>query len=132
LRHRVSAEPRDLVDVALHVDPSELTVSQRRSFKISIAATNRADATVDPELHHVRLLVNGRQSKAWSLAIGNGKREPRWFALPPGETVSMTWSSLGESLLTGPGEFSLALLANGRKSAPVLVRVRPARRAGAG
>jgi hypothetical protein len=71
-----------------------------------------------------KLLVNGKESMAWSLAIGNGKREAKWFALSPGETVSMTWSSLGESLLTGPGEFWLALLFNEKEYAPLRVDVR--------
>jgi hypothetical protein len=120
------SKAQEAIDVALRVEPVQLTVSERKNFKISIAATNRGDATVDPELHRAKLLVNGKESKAWSLAIGNGKRESKWFALPPGETVSMTWSSLGDSLLTGPGEFSLELLFNEAESAPIRVHVRAA------
>jgi hypothetical protein len=117
-------ETPETIDVALRVEPVELSLSQRKDFTISIAATNRGDATVDPHLHRAKLLVNGTESKAWSLAIGNGKREATWFALPPGATVSMTWSALGESLLTGPGEFSLALLFNETPSPPIRVLVR--------
>jgi hypothetical protein len=114
---------REAIDVELRAEPVELTVSERGHFTVSIAATNRGDAAVDPELHRTKLLVNGTESKAWSLAIGNGQREAKWFALPPRETVSMSWSSLGESLLTGPGEFLLTLVYDDKASAPVRVRV---------
>jgi hypothetical protein len=112
-----------MIEVALRAEPLQLTEMERKNFKITISATNRGGATVDPELHRAKLLVNGKESRAWSLAIGNGKRETKWFALPPGETVSMTWSSLGESLLAGPGEFSLVVLFHGKESVPTRVQV---------
>ncbi len=119
-------ETLDKIEVALRAEPLQLTLAERKNFKISIAATNRGGTTVDPELHRAKLSVNGKESKVWSLAIGNGKREAKWFALPPGETVSLTWSALGESLLTGPGEFSLALRFNEKEIPPIRVQVRPA------
>lgn len=61
---------------------------------------------------------------AWNLAIGNGKREAKWFALPPGESVSMTWSSLGRSLLTGPGTFTFTLRFKEMKLVPIKVEVK--------
>ncbi len=114
----------EMIEVTLRAEPLQLSVAERKYFKISIAAKNRGDGTIDPRLYNAKLFVNGQVSKAWSLAIGNGKREAKWFALPPGQTVSMTWSSLGESLLTGPGDFSLVLLFNNEESAHICVHVR--------
>ena len=114
---------KETIKLALEAEPRQLTMPERKRFKISLAATNEGDEVVDPRLHEARLFVNGEESKAWSLAIGNGKREAKWFALTPGETVSMTWSSLGESLLTGPGVFALVLRLGETQLAPVQVQV---------
>jgi len=111
------------IKLDLRVEPQQLTLPEREHFKISLAATNEGDESVDPRLHRAKLFVNGKESKAWSLAISNGKREEKWSMLPPGETVSMTWSALGESLLTGPGVFTLELQLDTMQLAPIEVQV---------
>lgn len=112
----------------LTAEPLQLTMPERKNFKISIDATNQGDETLDPELYRAELFVNGKWSKVWSLAIGNGKREVKWAALPPGEKVSMTWSSIGESLFPNPGTFKLLLRYGDTELAPIQVRVLAARR----
>jgi hypothetical protein len=97
------------IDVELTAEPLRLTMPGRKNFKISMSATNQGKEVVDPELHRAQLFVNGKRSRVWSLAIGNGRREAAWSALPPGETVSMTWSSMGKSLFPNPGTFDLVL-----------------------
>ena len=114
---------KEAIHLEFKAEPLKLTMSERKQFKLSVAATNGGSEVVDPELHRARLFVNGKESKAWSLAVGNGKREAKWSALPPGETVSMTWSSMGESILTGPGTFTLVLRLDETELAPVRVRV---------
>jgi hypothetical protein len=111
------------IKLVLGVEPQKLTMSERKNFRISLSATNEGGVIIDPHLHEAKLFVNGKESKVWSLAIGNGKREAKWFALPPGETVSMTWSSMGESLLTRPGVFTLALRFDEMQLAPIQVQV---------
>src|SRR5262245_49998139 len=114
---------KETIELVLSAEPQQLTMSRRKNFKISLAATNQGDEILDPQLHRARLLVNDKESKVWSLAIGNGKREAKWFALPPGDTVSMTWSSMGESLFTGPGVFTLTLRFEDMQLAPIHVHV---------
>lgn len=111
------------IKLDLTVKPSQLTMSERQRFSISITASNQGKDTVDPELGRAQLFVNDKMSKAWSLAIGNGKREQNWFSLPPGETVSMTWSSLGESLFPNPGCFELVLRYDDNAITPLQVEV---------
>lgn len=114
---------KEAINLEFKAEPLKLAMSERKNFKMSIAATNRGGEVIDPELHRAKLFVNGKESKAWSLAIGNGKREAKWSALPPGETVSLTWSSMGESILTGSGTFTLVLSFNETELAPVRVQV---------
>lgn len=115
----------EAVDVRLLAEPHALSMSTRDDFQVGIAATNRGTATIDPALDRARLLVNGKDFLAWSDAIGNGLREANWFELPPGETVSMSWSAMGELLFPTPGEYTLKLSLGNTESTPVVVRVRP-------
>ncbi len=109
----------------LGAEPVRLPLEARDCLALSITATNTGSEVVDPELHRAQLLVNGEPSSAWSLAIGNGPREPRWFALSPGESVTMSWSSLGSAVLPEPGEYRLELRLDDVRSRPVRVVVEP-------
>jgi hypothetical protein len=110
---RVLAEPRDL------------SMATRGDFQVGIAAANRGAVHVDPELHLARLLVDGKDSLVFSEALLNGFRDARWDDLPPGETVSMSWGSMGEQLFASPGAYTLKLTRGDIESAPVVVRVSP-------
>jgi hypothetical protein len=113
----------ETVKLEIRAEPLQLMMSERKNFKIFIAATNQGDKVIDPELQRAKLFVNGKESKAWSLAIGNGKREAKWFALPPGDTVSMGWSSMGQSLFPAAGQYTLVLHFDNRKLEPIQVHV---------
>ncbi len=104
-------------------NPLQLTMSARDCFEIGLIATNLGASLVDPELHRVALLVDGMASKSWQLAIGNGHREPMWFALPPGESVSLSWPRMGLSLFPRAGVFTLVLRLDQTESTSVSVRV---------
>jgi hypothetical protein len=112
------------IQLTLTAEPLALAMTRLHDFKIGIVATNTGSTTLDPELHLVRLRVNGQDSLAWGEAIGNGLREAKWSSLPSGESVSMSWSTLGPSLLTAPGQYVLVLHHHGRESDPVRVLVR--------
>lgn len=112
---------KNQIELKLIADPLQFSFAERARFRIGIAATNRGSEVIDPELHLTKLFVNGKESRAWSLAIGNGKRDAKWFALPPGEEVSMCWSTLGDSLFPAPGEYTLKLNLNNIESQTVVV-----------
>jgi len=111
------------IDVLLEVDPIVFPISDISAFKISISATNRGTEEVDPELHQASLFINGQNSLAWSETISNGRREEKWFALPPGDSVSMSWATIGKSLFPTPGDYTLELHYGGRVMDPIQVQV---------
>ena len=78
-------------------------------FSIGVRISNQGKDSLSPEAHLYDLLVNDAPSSAFMLAIGNGKREAKWFSLPPGETVEMHWKTMGPSLFPGAGEYRLQL-----------------------
>jgi hypothetical protein len=118
----MSTEP---IELELLAEPRDLSMTTRGVFEVGIVASNRGAAPVDPALDRARLLINGEDSLPWSDAIGNGLREARWFQLPPGESVSMSWPSMGEIFFPGPGVYTLELRLRDIESAPVVVHVRP-------
>ncbi len=114
---------KETIKLELSAKPLQIKMSERRDFKISIIATNQGDKIIDPQISRAKLFVNDKRSIVWSLAISNGKREAKWFALPPDETVSMTWSAMGESLFPKPGIFTLVLNFNEIKLNPIKIQV---------
>lgn len=113
------------IAIELIAEPTQLTMAERSAFTIGMAATNRGNEVVDPQLYLATLSINGANSLSWSTAVGNGHREANWFALPPGDTVSMRWGSMGERLFPAPGEYTLELRLGDQETPPIVVRVFP-------
>lgn len=101
--------------VKLLASPTQLTLAERDKFMVGVEVTNRGKIAVDPQLSTGELTVNGERSMAWSLAIGNGTREPNWTSLPPGQTVGMSWP-LGDALFDKPGAYHLVLSLGGQQA----------------
>jgi hypothetical protein len=114
-----------MIVTRLSVEPDTVPLDGRDRLRLTLSATNAGTEIVDPELHRAQLEINGRRSRAFSLAVGNGRREPKWYSLPPGDTVSMTWPTLGERLFDEPGEYTLVLSLQGREADAVTVTVSP-------
>jgi hypothetical protein len=108
LAHPQGAAMQPTLAVKLLASPTQLTLAERDKFMVGIEVTNRGKVTVDPQMSTGELTANGERSMAWSLAINNGLREPKWSALPPGETIKMSWP-LGDALFDKPGAYHLVL-----------------------
>ena len=115
----------DPIEIELLAAPRELSLGERAAFEIGIVATNRGPEAVDPGLDRARLEINGQDSLQWGDAIANGIRDEEWYELPPGQSVSMTWPSMGEIFFPTPGTYTLKLSLREIESAPVEVRVDP-------
>lgn len=111
------------IQVELVAEPLRLAMKERGRFRIGVVAANPSGHVIDPELHRMQLLVNGQASQLWSDTIGNGRHEEKWFALPPGESVAATWSTLGPMLFAVPGRYTLALRIGNKVGKPVEVDV---------
>jgi hypothetical protein len=118
----LSADP---IEIELLATPRELSMSERAAFEIGIVATNRGTTAVDPALDRARLEIDGQDSLQWGDAIANGVRDEEWYELPAGQSVSMTWPSMGEIFFPAPGTYTLKLRLRDTESAPAVVRVDP-------
>jgi hypothetical protein len=113
----VSATP---VQVELEVDPVEVTPTTIDLATVKGAVTNRGGDTIDTRVRHSELRVNGELLQTWGLAIGNGSRDEREYALPPGERVEFA-RVLGRELFDGPGDYEVVLNVLGVDSDPARV-----------
>lgn len=112
--------PRLHVDLA--VTPERVTPETLDSLRVGVTVTNEDSETIDTQLPLSTLLVDGRPSQPWSLAISNGARDERESALPPGESVDAA-RIMGEDLVRDPGDHELVLEVRGVRSEPVHVLV---------
>ena len=90
------------------------------SFEIKLFI---AELIIDPELGSTKLLINGKASFVWMETVGNGLSESNWYSLPPGQTVSKSWATLGEQLFNAPGEYVLQLQLRNTKSEHIKIIV---------
>ena len=110
------------LQVELEVDPVEVTPTTIDLATVKGAVTNRSGETLDTRVRHSELRVNGERLQMWGLAIGNGSRDEREYALPPGERVEFA-RVLGRQLFAGPGEYEVVLNVLGVDSEPARVTV---------
>jgi hypothetical protein len=110
--------------IKLLASPVRLTMKERAKFMVGVEVTNHGETTAETHLATgCTLTVNGQPALAWNLAIGNGAREPSWYELPPGQTVSLSWP-LGEALFDKPGDYHLVMTL-GQQQASADVEVTP-------
>lgn len=114
---------KENISIQLSTNTETIILSKLKNFEISISGTNHGNRVVNPEFQMTDLYVNGVKSMTWMLAIGNGIREAKWYSLPPNETTSMSWSTMGEQLFLVPGDYTLQLRLRNIKSNSIKITV---------
>lgn len=107
-------------------------VASEDPFLLHLALVNDGEKTIDPELAASQLIVNGKEvGDDWSRTIGNGLRDDRFEALPPGDHLAMTISFGGdfrEALarhFREPGVYRVSWKGKRFESPQVVFRVMP-------
>ncbi len=121
------------IEWTLTTSASPVAVADLVHFEIAIAATNTGGDTIDPqymgcvEASEPCLAsgwkLDGAESMALNLTFGNGGREARWRALPPGDTVTDR-RIMGDSLELAPGDHTISF-DHGEARVEVTVTVTP-------
>lgn len=115
----VAAPPLKWELIAL---PPKLTMAERASFRLRRQVTNTGDAPADATAAYASFTLNGERSMGLDLAFGNGGRESRWSALPPGEKASDD-RAMGD-LFEAPGDYTITMT-TGDQTSTVTVHVSP-------
>jgi hypothetical protein len=111
--------------VSLTVTPERVDEGRLEELTVRVRVENEDDRTLDLQLPASRLSVDGHPLQAWNLAIGNGARDARESALPPGDSIEAA-RVLGRSLVDAPGEHEVSIEVLGVRSGQVRVFVEPA------
>jgi hypothetical protein len=122
------AEPQAAVSAnglrwTITAHPAQLTMAERATFRLRRTVTNEASEPRDAMRAMASFTFNGEASMSLDMAFGNGAREDRWAALPPGESA-FDEREMGESLFPAPGTYVIAMTVDGVTST-VEVRVSP-------
>src|SRR5919201_3919108 len=89
-------------------EPERVTPDTPDSLTVEVTVRNDDTETIDTQLPSSTMLVDGKPLLSWNNAIGNGARDVRASALPPGETVRAK-RVLGPALVREPGEHEAVL-----------------------
>lgn len=103
--------------------PPRLSMTDRAAFRLRLEVTNTAAAPLDASDGYATFTRDGQASHALDLAFGNGAREARWAALPPGDTVGDE-RGMGEELFPAPGTYAIAATVDG-VTVTATIEVRP-------
>ncbi|MEJ7731584.1 MAG: hypothetical protein WKG00_20520 [Polyangiaceae bacterium] len=101
-----------------------LSAANRDTFQLDFVVINEGAAVVEPRLGESSLLVDGVVLPIWTVYIGNGARDERFAALPPGDRLDFSYA-MGTALPRAPGKYVLVYVVRGARSAPFELRVTP-------
>ena len=108
------------LEVQVAVSPDHVGTGDLDGLTVHAVVVNRSDESVDTQLFRSTLLVDGERNQSWGLAIGNGARDAKERALPPGERV-IARRVMGRALVSAPGEHEVVLEVRGVRSPPATV-----------
>lgn len=113
------------VNLEVKLSKLEFPLSELEKVEITVSGTNLSGDTLDPRFHALEMWIHDQPSMAWQLTIGNGLRPMKWYKLPPGESVELTWSTLAASLFPEPGKYPVKIVFNDAVISEFNVRVLP-------
>jgi hypothetical protein len=108
---------------ALGVNRVVFRQSEVKGLTIEFTLVNDGEATIDPKIGESRIVVQGKELADSGLIMGNGPRDARFTALPPGEHLSFSYS-LGDHFKE-PGIYRVSWRGANFRSPEVVFRVLP-------
>lgn len=90
---------------------------------IYFALVNDGDSVVDPEIESSKLIINGTELNDSGLIFGNGPRDARWKALPPGKSLLFGYAM--KSYFQKPGTYAVSWKGSDFETTPIVFRILP-------
>lgn len=94
-----------------------------KDLSIHFALVNDGSKTVDPKIESSKIIVNGKELEDSGLILGNGPRDKRWNALPPGESIEFNYAL--ESYFKEPGIYRVFWKGDGFETPIIEFRITP-------
>jgi hypothetical protein len=92
-------------------------------LNVEFTLVNDGEATIDPKIGESRIVVEGKELADSGLILGNGPRDARFAALPPGQCLRFSYS-LGD-YFKEPGIYRVSWRGANSRSPEVVFRVLP-------
>jgi hypothetical protein len=108
---------------ALGVNHVVFRRGELKGLTIEFTLVNDGEVTIDPKIVESRIVVQGKELADSALFLGNGPRDARFAALPPGEHLSFAYS-LGDHFKE-PGIYRVSWRGANFRSPEVVFRVLP-------
>ena len=94
-----------------------------KDLSIRFTLVNDGSELINPKIEASRIIINGRELENSSLIFGNGPRDARWSALPPGDNLSVAYAL--EQHFKDPGIYRVSWKGEGFEAPAVIFRVMP-------
>jgi hypothetical protein len=108
---------------ALTVNHAVFRQGQTKDLNIEFTLVNDGDMVLDPEIAGSRIIINEKELPDSALILGNGPRDVRFDALPPGEHLQFGYP-LG-SYFEQPGTYRVSWRGTSFRSPVLVFRVLP-------
>lgn len=92
---------------------------------IHFTLVNDGSETIDPKIESSKIIINGVELENSGLILGNGPRDARWSALPPGDALEFTYAL--ESYFKKPGIYRVSWKGDNFETPTIIFRVTPYR-----
>src|SRR5688572_27061514 len=83
--------------------------------------------TINPKIESSKIIINGVELKDSGFVFGNGPRDTRWRALPPGDSLEFTYAL--EGYFKEPGIYRVSWKGEHFETPTIVFRVMPSPRA---
>src|ERR1700752_4067430 len=107
--------------VAISVSQPLFRQGRTKNLQIYFTLVNEGNKPIKPQIDLSKLVINGKELADSAWIFGNGIRDSRWEALPPGDAIEFTYA-LG-AYFEKPGIYEVSWKGPGFESPKIVFRV---------
>ena len=94
-----------------------------KDLAIHFTLVNDGSETINPRIGSSRIIINGVALENSDFIFGNGPRDARWNALPPGDALEFTYAL--ENYFKQPGIYRVSWKGESFETPTIVFRVTP-------
>lgn len=96
-----------------------------KELLVYFTLVNDGSETIDPKIESSKIIINGVEVKDSGFIFGNGPRDKRWRALPPGDSLEFTYAL--EKYFKEPGIYRVSWKGEHFETPTIVFRVMPSK-----
>ena len=108
---------------ALSVSRPLFHAGSTKELLIHFTLVNDGIKPIDPKIESSKIIINGEELENSGIILGNGPRDARWNALPPGDTLEFAYAL--EDSFKKPGIYRVSWKGKNFETSTIVFRVMP-------